>query len=82
MKSLFDLNKLDYSTIKLREKLYKRIIDYILFVSKNKNNSDNELCIRSAERAKPELDESIGLPNDKFPSDHLFLKAEVDLKFC
>ena len=82
VKSLFDLNKLDYSTIKLREKLYKRIIDYILFVSKNKNNSDNELCIRSAERAKPELDESIGLPNDKFPSDHLFLKAEVDLKFC
>ena len=82
VKSLFDLKKLDYSTIKLRDKMYKRIIDYILFVSKNKNNSDNELSIKYAERAKPDIDESIGLPNDKFPSDHLFLKAEVDLMFC
>ena len=82
VKSLFDLKKLDYSTIKLRDKMYKRIIDYILFVSKNKNNSDNELSIKYAERAKPYIDESIGLPNDKFPSDHLFLKAEVDLMFC
>lgn len=82
VKSLFDLKKLDYTTIKLRDKMYKRIIDYILFVSKNKNNSDNELSIKYAERAKPYIDESIGLPNDKFPSDHLFLKAEVDLKFC
>ena len=81
VKCLFDLKKLDYTTIKLRDKMYKRIIDYILFVSKNKNNSDNELCIKSAERAKPEIDESIGLPNDKFPSDHLFLKVEVDLLF-
>ena len=82
VKSLFDLKKLDYTTIKLRDKMYKRIIDYILFVSKNKNNSDNELSINYAERAKPDIDESIGLPNDKFPSDHLFLKAEVDLMFC
>ena len=82
VKSLFDLKKLDYTTIKLRDKMYKRIIDYILFVSKNKNNSDNELSIKYAERAKPDIDESIGLPNDKFPSDHLFLKAEVDLMFC
>ncbi len=82
VKSLFDLKKLDYTTIKLRDKMYKRIIDYILFVSKNKNNSDNELSIKYAERAKPYIDESIGLPNDKFPSDHLFLKAEVDLMFC
>ena len=82
VKSLFDLKKLDYTTIKLRDKMYKRIIDYILFVSKNKNNSDNELSIKYAERAKPDIDENIGLPNDKFPSDHLFLKAEVDLMFC
>ena len=81
VKSLFDLKKLDYTTIKLRDKMYKRIIDYILFVSKNKNNSDNELSIKYADRAKPDIDESIGLPNDKFPSDHLFLKAEVDLMF-
>ena len=82
VKSLFDLKKLDYTTIKLRDKMYKRIIDYILFVSKNKNNSDNELSIKYAERAKPYIDESIGLPNDKFPSDHLYLNAEVDLNFC
>ena len=80
-KSLLDLTKLDYSTIKLREKMYKRIIDYIIFISKEKDNINNELIIKKAERAKPEIDESIGLPNDKFPSDHLFLKADVDLIF-
>ena len=80
-KSLLDLKKLDYSTIKLREKMYKRIIDYIIFISKEKDNINNELIIKEAERAKPEIDESIGLPNDKFPSDHLFLKADVDLIF-
>ena len=81
-KSLFDLTKLDYSTIKLRDKLYRRIIDYIIYISKIKDNFENELIIKKAERAKPEIDENIGLPNDKFPSDHLFLKAEVDLMFC
>ena len=81
VKSLFDLSKLDYSTIKLRDKLYKRIIDYIFFISKNKDNTSNELIIKKAEKAKPEIDETIGLPNDKFPSDHLFLKADVDLIF-
>ena len=81
-KSLFDLSKLDYTTIKLRDKMYKRIIDYIIFISKNKDNFDNELKIHKAERAKPEIDESIGLPNTKFPSDHICLKAEVDLIFC
>ena len=81
VKSLFDLSKLDYSTIKLRDKLYKRIIDYIFFISKNKDNKSNELIIKKAEKAKPEIDETIGLPNDKFPSDHLFLKADVDLIF-
>ena len=81
-KSLFDLTKLDYSTIKLRDKLYKRIIDYIIFISKNEDNTNNELIIKTTERAKPEIDETIGLPNEKFPSDHLFLKADVDLIFC
>ena len=80
-KSLFDLKKLDYSTIKLRDKLYKRIIDYIIFISKNEDNTENELIIKKPERGKPKIDENIGLPNDEFPSDHLFLKAEVDLVF-
>ena len=61
--------------------MYKRIIDYIIFISKDKDNINNELIIKKAERAKPEIDENIGLPNDKFPSDHLFLKADVDLIF-
>ena len=73
---------MDYSTIKLRDKLYKRIIDYIIFISKNEDNTNNELIIKTTERAKPEIDETIGLPNENFPSDHLFLKADVDLIFC
>ena len=81
-KSLFDLNKLDFSTIKLRDKMYRRIIDYMMFISKNKDNINNELNIKKVKKAKPDIDENIGLPNDKFPSDHLFLKAEVDLTFC
>ena len=65
----------------MRDKLYRRIIDYILFISKKENNTENELNIKKAEKGKPEIDENIGLPNDKFPSDHLFLKADVDLLF-
>jgi len=80
-KSLFDFNELGFSTIKLRDKLYKRIIDYIFFVPKEKEGKDKELKILNAERAKPIIDEKIGLPNDVFPSDHLFLKAKVDLNF-
>ena len=80
-KSLFDLKELDFTTIKLRDVLYRRVIDYIFFIPKNKDNIDKELKILSAEKAKPALDEKIGLPNDVFPSDHLFLKAKVELTF-
>ena len=80
-KSLFDLKELDFTTIKLRDKLYRRVIDYIFFIPKNKEDVDKELKILSVEKAKPELDEKIGLPNDIFPSDHLFLKAKVELTF-
>ena len=80
-KSLFDLKELDFTTIKLRDKLYRRVIDYIFFIPKNKKDVDKELKILSVEKAKPELDEKIGLPNDIFPSDHLFLKAKVELTF-
>ena len=80
---------MDYTTIKKRDILYKRIIDYIFFVGKNKNDNnndngayENELKILSVEKANPEhIDEKIGLPNDVFPSDHLFLKAKVELTF-
>ena len=80
VKSLLDLKELDFSTIKLRDKLYRRVIDYIFFVGKNQDDS-NELKIISAEKGKPTIDEKIGLPNDVFPSDHLYLKAKVELNF-
>ena len=78
-KSLFDLKNLDFTTIKLRDVLIRRIIDYIFFIPKNKENCDKELKILSIEKALPSMDEKIGLPNDIFPSDHLFLKAKVEL---
>ena len=80
-KSLFNLNELDYTTFKIRDKLYKRIIDYIFFIGKNKDNNEKELKVLETENAKPIIDEKIGLPNDIFPSDHLFLKAKVELNF-
>ena len=80
-KSLFDLNQLDFTTIKLRDTLYRRVIDYIFFAGKNKDSRDNEIKINNIEKAKPVIDEKIGLPNDVFPSDHLFIKANVELNF-
>ena len=80
-KSLFDLKELDFTTIKLRDVFLRRVIDYIFFIPKNKDDLDKELKILSVEKAKPVLDEKIGLPNDVFPSDHLFLKAKVELTF-
>jgi len=79
-KSLFNLKELDFTTIKLRDVLYKRVIDYILFIGKNKDEN-KELNIINTEKGKPTIDEKIGLPNDIFPSDHLFLKAKVELNF-
>lgn len=79
-KSLFNLKELDFTTIKLRDVLYKRVIDYIFFIGKNKDEN-KELNIINIEKGKPTIDEKIGLPNDIFPSDHLFLKARVELNF-
>ena len=80
-KSLLDLKSLDFTTIKLRDVLYRRVIDYMFFIGKNKDDMDKELKIISVEKGKPVIDEKIGLPNDVFPSDHLFLKAKVELTF-
>ena len=80
-KSLFDLNQLDFTTIKLRDILYRRVIDFIFFVGKNRDDRDNELKIKNVEKGKPKIDEKIGLPNNVFPSDHLFIKANVELNF-
>ena len=80
-KSLFDLKELDFTTIKLRDTLYRRIIDYIFFIGKNKDEINNEVKVINIIKGKPIIDEKIGLPNDVFPSDHLFLKAKVELTF-
>ena len=80
-KSLFDLKELDFTTIKLRDTLYRRVIDYIFFIGKNKENRDKELKILNIEKGKPIIDEKIGLPNNIFPSDHVFLKAKIELNF-
>ena len=81
VKSLFDLNKLDYTHFIIKDVLYRRILDYIFFISKEKDNEDKELKILSTERGNPIIDEKVGLPNDAFPSDHLFIKAKVELNF-
>ena len=81
VKSLFDLDKLDFTTIKKRDSLYRRIIDFIFFIPKNKDNKDKEINIINVERGNPIIDEKIGLPNDIFPSDHLFLKTKIELNF-
>jgi len=80
-KSLFDLKTLDFTTIKLRDVLYRRIIDYIFFVGKNPNEIEKELKIISCDKGRPELDEKIGLPNNVFPSDHVYLQAKVELNY-
>ena len=80
-KSIFNLKELDYTTFNIKEKLYRRILDYMFFIAKNKDNRDKELKILSFERGKPYINENIGLPNEVYPSDHLFLKAKLELFF-
>lgn len=80
-KSLFNLKELDYTHFIIKEALYKRIFDYLFFVSKNKDNEDKELKILNIEKGMPIFDEKVGLPNDTYPSDHLFLKAKIELNF-
>jgi mRNA deadenylase 3'-5' endonuclease subunit Ccr4 len=80
-KSLFNPKKLEYTTYNIKEILYKRILDYIFFISKNKGEEDKELKKINSEKAQPIINEKIGLPNDIYPSDHLFLRAQVQLIF-
>ena len=80
-KSLFNFNELEYTIYNVKDVLYKRILDYIFFIGKNKEDRDNELKVLNSEKGKPIFDEKVGLPNDIYPSDHLFLKAKVELNF-
>ena len=80
-KSLFNLKELEYTTFNIKDVLYRRILDYMFFISKNKDNDDKELKIINTEKGMPFIDEKVGLPNEVYPSDHLFLKAKVELNF-
>lgn len=58
----------NFTTYKIREKEYCRIIDYIFF------SSSLKLICRNTNVSKEEIGIN-GLPNEKFPSDHLQLYA-------
>ena len=80
-KSLFNLKELEYTTYNIKDVLYRSILDYIFFVGKNKDDRDKELIVLNTEKCNPTFDEKIGLPNDVYPSDHLFLKVKIELNF-
>ena len=48
---------------------------------KNNESTEKEIEILSKEIANTPINEKIGLPNENFPSDHLFLKAKIKLSF-
>ena len=81
IKSLFTTDELEFTTYNIKDKIYKRILDYIFFIGKNKDDENEEIIILNKEKGKPNIDEKIGLPNEIFPSDHLFLKAQIQLNF-
>lgn len=76
-KSVFDYknakkdNYAEFTTMKQREKLYKRVIDYIWYFG--------DMSVQSCRVANVDIDNDIGLPNGVFPSDHLYLIAEMEL---
>lgn len=63
----------EFTTYKIREKEYCRIIDYIFF------SSNLKLICRNTNFSKEEIGIN-GLPNEKFPSDHLQLYAVFGLE--
>lgn len=78
IKSTFDLEKLDFTTFKIRDKLLKRVIDYIWYCD---YESKAKIEVKKTFKATPKIDENIGLPNEEFPSDHLFLCGEYKVSF-
>jgi len=71
IESCFDYDELKYTTYKIRKTNEIRIIDYIFYQKKFFNKIN---CYK----AKPTINEKIGLPNEIFPSDHLYLKTEFN----
>lgn len=74
---LFDNTKnnyIEYSSCKIRDKLYKYTIDYIYY------NSSKIKCLNCGlPEERKSVDFSIGLPNDKIPSDHFYLTFDFVL---
>ena len=67
MRSVFDYNKLEYTYFQVRDEIDKKIIDYIFY----KGN----FMFGEEKKSDIKIDENIGLPNEEFPSNHLYLKA-------
>lgn len=62
--------------------LWKGTIDYVFLFPTRKEENSSPSMVPKAIRALPsakELEPLIGLPNDKFGSDHLYLQAELVL---
>ena len=67
MKSVFDYNKLEYTSFQVRDGIDKKILDYIFYYG--------NLIFAEEKKSDIKIDENIGLPNEQFPSNHLYLKA-------
>ena len=73
IESVFDLkNPNDYTMFMYRDEKQKRYIDYIFY--------KGDILFGKQEKAIVDIDETCGLPNYEFPSDHLFLKAKFKFK--
>lgn len=68
MKSVYE--DADFTTFKLREKLYKRVIDYIFY------DGDVKYTGARLELPKDSAIGEIGLPAEDYPSDHISLYAK------
>lgn len=66
-------NFITFTTMKRRDSMYKRIIDYIWYAGSNIHRLSSKI-------ANPKYDAEVGLPNEFFPSDHLFIKSQFEIK--
>lgn len=65
-------NYIEFTTFKIRDKVYKRIIDYMFYSGKG-------IKCTSAKTATAEVKEDVGYPNENMPSDHLYLVCKFQL---
>ena len=65
-------NFITFTTMKRRDTMYKRIIDYIWYAGSNIQHLSSVI-------ANPKYNDEVGFPNEFFPSDHLFIKSQFEL---